>query len=327
MSTISLRDALTAANEQEVLSLLSRAHITAGHLKGRHIHVDGYTSSVTFSDFSSRAEELYEEKILPMRKLADEYFKAVGLDNHFKQWGINEPSQDVPTAYFKTLLKKPAPQLSKEQLEKYSDIILWRKEIDAQLSKLFLKSQVWINAQAHSPFSWGNVVKKWDSLCDSRSSWRILHLDDFSKFRWIKLAQDDQQLNTDQRIKQQFEIVLGELRNTQDSKHLKEKSETKLLNSVFKALESVIENKDFKHLVEKYLLEKLHKECEGILEKKRLGQFNIEEEEAFQKSFYEILGTVVENEKSKSVLDQDFLTSIYQKIGEVLKELHPVTPG
>lgn len=60
---LTLKEAINLASIDQIIDLLKKAHVTIGHLDGRHIHVQGYAGHAFFSDFEKKIHQLFESQI------------------------------------------------------------------------------------------------------------------------------------------------------------------------------------------------------------------------------------------------------------------------
>lgn len=68
---ITLKEAIHLASIDQIIDLLKKAHVTIGHLDGRHIHVQGYAGHAFFSDFEKKIQKLFEDQV-EIEKLENE---------------------------------------------------------------------------------------------------------------------------------------------------------------------------------------------------------------------------------------------------------------
>ena len=188
----SLLKTVEKGTEQQLLQLLQNAEVSVGNLAGRLITVQGYNGHITFSQFFSRVEEIYQATVKPMQDRQKQYekdstsrlttmpFRAFRLNNVNNLLNLALLPISLPLKIIgdgRCYAMTNYPDVSEDEEKNISAILEWRRQIDIEFDRLVNSSQNEIDALAES--SWkGKVVKYWDYFLDTKISCKNPHLYD-----------------------------------------------------------------------------------------------------------------------------------------------------
>ncbi|MFZ0566024.1 MAG: hypothetical protein WAM28_07560 [Chlamydiales bacterium] len=168
-------DAVKNADQETLLNLLNNANVSVGHWNGRLISVPGYSGHITFSKFSSRVEEIYQETVYPMLEKFRLYItKRIPMHLLLP---IQKPAFmnyflllfTVPRFLSGFLESVPHPIVSENEEKEITDMLRWRVKIDTEFNRLVENSQGEVDRLATESCNW-RIIKIWDSILNTRKA-------------------------------------------------------------------------------------------------------------------------------------------------------------
>lgn len=183
---ITLKETVQAANQDQLIDLLKKAHVTTGHLNGRHIHVQGYAGHATFTDFKGRVDEIYISTVNPMRQRVQDYVEKVTVTNKDFHSSSMTPLLSLAGNAVKAPfviagkavneLTLPCPEMSEEEEALFTETLAWREKADSLIDRHFTQSQNEID-QIASKNLLGRIQKSWDRFLNPSSGWKNVEVE------------------------------------------------------------------------------------------------------------------------------------------------------
>lgn len=212
MNPTHLKDYLNTLSLAEISQFLENpsTSVSIGHLRGRHVHLEGHEGFVTFSEISGRIEECYQKALGPTIEKVMDYNRSVGKDPLNRRPGEKDPRPTAERWSFSlkfglrshTVYREPSegsdfwktwisyPILSQEEESFCEQSIGQRNLAHEKLKALYEKSQIRLETRASNSL-FGKIQRFWDGCCNYLGNWqREPCAEDTRDLEWIKSVQE-----------------------------------------------------------------------------------------------------------------------------------------